>query len=434
MEQAQQAIDTFRRAFDAFVELGDTVNVVAVAIFPHQGLAFTSGTADMPARALDMVTPDSIEAAYLLCQHGIARFYQNNDHEGAKENLGGAIEIAQREGDSVLAVHALAYAATVELFQGHYKETIEKGLRAIELAQPIGELRSLVRARRICSIALADMGECAEAQRHATACLEAAERLHDNLVLGEVLYQNTRLAILKGEWTAAQEFNTRALAELPRDAYPRGASALLHFHVGDPEESRWYIEQVLEVVPDVPVAFGYQHASAAAMIPLFARVTGTTDLLEVAESYAREVLSSPSTPWYNIGLVRMGLALIAVLQSDVESAVEQYSFLEPHRGALSPWSVLSADRVLGLLAQTMGKHDDAKDHFEDALAFCRRAGYRPELAWSCCDYADMLTERDGPGDHEKAMKLLDESLEISAELGMRPLMERVQSRQETLRS
>ncbi len=70
--------------------------------------------------------------------------------------------------------------------------------------------------------------------------------------------------------------------------------------------------------------------------------------------------------------------------------------------------------------------------FEDALAFCRRVGARPELAWNCCDYSDALWERDGDGDRAKAMSLLDESLAISTELGMRPLMERVISRQDGL--
>ena len=37
----------------------------------------------------------------------------------------------------------------------------------------------------------------------------------------------------------------------------------------------------------------------------------------------------------------------------------------------------------------------------------------------------MLPERDGEIDRAKAMSLLDESLAISSELGMRPLMERV---------
>ena len=61
-------------------------------------------------------------------------------------------------------------------------------------------------------------------------------------------------------------------------------------------------------------------------------------------------------------------------------------------------------------------------------------GYRPELAWTCCDYADALRERDSDGDRAKAICLLDESLAICSELGMRPLMERVLSRREILKA
>ncbi len=56
------------------------------------------------------------------------------------------------------------------------------------------------------------------------------------------------------------------------------------------------------------------------------------------------------------------------------------------------------------------------------------------LAWTCCDYADTLLQRNYPGDRERATSLLDESLAISSELGMRPLMERVLSRRELLRA
>ena len=82
----------------------------------------------------------------------------------------------------------------------------------------------------------------------------------------------------------------------------------------------------------------------------------------------------------------------------------------------------------------MGNLDQAVASFEDALTFCRKAGYRPELAWTCCDYADTLLQRSGPDDRQEAMSLLDESLAISSELGMRPLMERVLSRREILKA
>ena len=92
------------------------------------------------------------------------------------------------------------------------------------------------------------------------------------------------------------------------------------------------------------------------------------------------------------------------------------------------WAVTSVDRLLGLLSQTARILDKASEHFEDALVFCRKARYQPELAWTCCDYADALRERDAEGDLAKAIALLDESLAISSELRMRPLMERVLSR------
>ena len=88
--------------------------------------------------------------------------------------------------------------------------------------------------------------------------------------------------------------------------------------------------------------------------------------------------------------------------------------------------------LLGLLAHTFSDFKLAEEHFEQALSFCRKAGYRARLAWSCCDYADMLKERNGPGDRVKAISLLDESLAISSELDMRPLMERALSRREIL--
>ena len=91
---------------------------------------------------------------------------------------------------------------------------------------------------------------------------------------------------------------------------------------------------------------------------------------------------------------------------------------------------LAGDRLLGLLAQR--SPDMPAEHFEEALTFCGNGGYRPELAWTCCDYADLLLERNRDGARSKTMSLLDELLAISSEQGMRPLMERVLSRREIL--
>ena len=120
-----------------------------------------------------------------------------------------------------------------------------------------------------------------------------------------------------------------------------------------------------------------------------------------------------------------------------------YNELEPLSKTMFIW--ISVDRMLGRLAKMIDRHTDAISHFEDGLVFCRNAGYRPELAWTCSDYAEMLLDGvDGAspsaegsardGDHEKAIELQDEALTITRDLGMRPLTERILARREILRA
>ena len=151
----------------------------------------------------------------------------------------------------------------------------------------------------------------------------------------------------------------------------------------------------------------------------------------MAREAANLLLSNPSVLPQDAMNAIAGLALLAVQEGDRPAAKEHYEFLLGKRGTLTS-SAKSVDRILGLLSQTMGDVNQSSEHFKDALEFCRKAGYRPELAWSCCDYADMLTERGIDGDRAESESLLDESLTIATELGMRPLIERVRSRLDKL--
>ena len=80
----------------------------------------------------------------------------------------------------------------------------------------------------------------------------------------------------------------------------------------------------------------------------------------------------------------------------------------------------------------MGRLDVAAEHFEDALAFCGRAGYRPELAWTSSDYADLLERRGDRSDRATALR--QQSLATANELGMRPLVERLLARRPILKA
>ena len=68
-------------------------------------------------------------------------------------------------------------------------------------------------------------------------------------------------------------------------------------------------------------------------------------------------------------------------KTGVSLRTEQYAALGSTRGIRLYRTV--TDRLLGLQSHTMGNLEQGTEHFEDALAFRRKAGFRPELAWTC---------------------------------------------------
>ena len=87
---------------------------------------------------------------------------------------------------------------------------------------------------------------------------------------------------------------------------------------------------------------------------------------------------------------------------------------------------LLTDRLLGSLAHCAGQTRRAIVHFENA-AFCRKSGYKPELAWTLDDYAKALLDTGGPDDRERAAILLHEGHDLSSQLGMRTLLAAIAS-------
>ncbi len=134
----------------------------------------------------------------------------------------------------------------------------------------------------------------------------------------------------------------------------------------------------------------------------------------------------------NAPILAAAVGCLAPRIDDAEMLESAYLYLGSRKQMAL--GVASIDRMLGRLSLALQKPDDAVTHFEDGLEFCRNAGYRPELAWICSDYADLLLDRDGPGDREKATELHDEAIAIAPELGMTPLLERVLAQREILKA
>ena len=433
-QQLAEIVDTLTRAFDYYIQAGDMDHAVAVAVHPIRARSgYRTARPQMLARALELVPADSHAAGRLLSHYGLELGLTEGDYEDAQEAISRALAIAEREDDIALELRTLVNSSTVGFYFLRYHQSLEKSLRAIDLARsandPYAEVSGHVDAAR----ALHYLGEIESVKEHAIAALTLAERLRDHSWLELANRINGSIAKVEGDWSAARGFNDRGLAIAPRGPALLFDRVELEYQVGDFVQGEAHLARLLEVMRLNPAGSGVEHAAPALVIPWIIRITGVMNQVEVAEAAAETILSSPHSTLLFAQVAKVGLGLLAVVRNDVAAAKQQKDALDLSPG-LEAMGNFASGRVMGLLAQTMGNLEEAASYFEQSLAFCHSAGCRPELAWTCCDYADMLRDRDAEGDRAKAITLLDESLAISGELGMRPLMERVLSRREILKA
>ncbi|MFQ6026079.1 MAG: LuxR C-terminal-related transcriptional regulator, partial [Dehalococcoidia bacterium] len=427
------AFSSLSQAFDYHAEVGDVAQAVAIAEFPTPpwpGIA--SGAAHLIARALELVPPDSLESGRLLSRYGRILGIEEGDEQGAQEAFGRALSIARREKNTSLEAVTLANAAQVDYQYSRREESVAKSERAIELARQIDAPRTELAARYWAVLSLTRLGDLGKLRRHATAILPLAEQLRDNYWLATAYWSNDLLHSLKGDWQTARDFSTKGLAAAGSDPRLLHTRVLMEYQSGNLEEGEVYLEQLVEATQPTRYGPNQEANRVAHAIIWVARITGFADRLDLAQVAAESILSSPATLQRAMG-ARTTLAMLVALQGDQEAAVDHYSTLQPHRGTIHAVGT-TIDHILGLLAETMGRLDQALVHFEDARVSLNQAGYQPSLAWTCYDYANATLRRNGPGDHAKARTLLEEGLTISQELGMRPLAEKLVSLREKAES
>ena len=85
----------------------------------------------------------------------------------------------------------------------------------------------------------------------------------------------------------------------------------------------------------------------------------------------------------------------------------------------------SVARLLGLLATTLGRHDDAERYFAAATAIHTRSATSPWLARTHADHAAGLIQRGRRPDRGRAAALIHQARAIAADLGMDQLLHRL---------
>jgi len=430
-----EAVANLSVAFDYYAQVQDIDQVVAIAEQPFYPVAGQRiGQAQLIARALSLVPPDSLALGSILARYCRVLGIEEGDYAGATDAFDRAITIAHSHGDIALQMRALTEAANVDLYHLRWQDCLQKCQDAIKLSAQAGDSHAEILALYTGALASFALGDLEDMRLKSEAILPYAERLRDRFWLAGALRCKESVSRLEGNWEAARELNDQGLAIAASEPRSLCNRALLEYESGDFVQGEVFLERLLELMRSTPEGPSLEYAYSAAVILLAARITGNGDRTDIAREAAQTAISFPYVTPHVGSIARVGLGLLAVSQANVSEAEAQYTELKHTAGTMLLFPTIAGDRLLALLAQTMGNMETSQSHFEDSLGFCRKAGYRPELAWTCCDYADTLLQRNNEGDRAKAMSLLDESLSIAGQLGMRPLMERVLSRREILKA
>ncbi|MCH7801487.1 MAG: AAA family ATPase [Chloroflexi bacterium] len=424
VDEAQQAWDALSQAFDYYVEQGDIEKALHVAFQPIPVMMYVSGAADLSARALELVPSESLQAGYLLSRRAGSLAYDSNDSDGSRSAAIKAIAIARRENDEILEARSLAFLVTPLLIDHRAQEAIEAGLRAAEIAKRTGDFESEMLANFYSSQILFVIGEPDRSRSHADAAYKVAVKLHDRENQFFCLVNMAVCAAYEGKWANANQLADQGLEIISHNVQMIGLKAWISLQRADVEAAK-QLEVYLSSPPTEP-NFVLFWLGIALRIAYETNDFQYLDIVETALSAGERSTNSLRRFWS-----RQSEAIVAVLRNDEAAAAEQYSALEQDKGTVGN-SCFNVDHILGLLAKTLNNLDDARTQFEDAMTFCRKANYRPELAWTLYDYSDMLIEGNGISDQYMAKALLDESLSISTELDMGPLKERVESRRDAV--
>jgi class 3 adenylate cyclase/tetratricopeptide (TPR) repeat protein len=412
------------RAFEYFAGIGDEASAVVVAAHPIPPVWEPTEVPHVVARALTMVSEDSLDAGQLLSTLGWFLAVHQRDYSRGCDAFERSLAIAREHGDLALERRTLVNAAHADYWQQEWSACQEKGLHAIDLSVQADDQRTEMAAREWPARVGAIIGNVEDAKTHAATAVALAQKLRERHELANACMYSGWLYALEGDWQTARDLSDRALALEPREPRNLATRALLELQVGALDDGERHLQQLLD--PRRVTAWSLLEKFAmAAFLPMAARVTGDDQRLDLARETAEAALAATKMPPFMHLYGRIGLAFVAVQRTDRLLAAEQYAAFESQRGTAIMMAGIAVDRVLGLLAATLGQEEKARRHLEDAIAFTRRANYRPEYAWAASDYADLLVEQGLPGDSERAHELHDEALATARSLAMRPLAERI---------
>jgi DNA-binding CsgD family transcriptional regulator len=414
-----EAREDLVRAFNLSLEAGDRRAAIGVALSgameKNDGGTWGGGggVPELRERALSLVAAGSKEQALLYLQRG------------SRADLRAALDFARATGEKHMEAQALEGLAYHELFAWEL-DASAAWLASAEATggAETGRRFGLAYIRYCLGIITGSADAAARAIRELN---DLARRSRSLGRLTLALGCGAFFASKRGQWDEVRR-KARECAALLASSGPVYHLGLVN-HVQIQTELQTGHFKAVRTCMESAAARGMWSGPIDHRSTLFGAIVSrdTSFLPPCPERVETPDADGPLMSFVTMDLLYSGA--LACVRNDRRIAAFCLEHLRKWKGTF--WDA-STDGELGLLCSVLDRLDEAVGHYEDAIAFSRRAGYLPDLATTMSNLADTLVRRDLPGDRERATGLLDESLSLCQKLGMAPLEKRARAAREAL--
>ncbi len=340
-----------------------------------------------------------------------------------------AVAMARRVGDPAALAAALDSRRLALWGTANVQERLATITEMLRLAEEAGDKERTMRGRADRVADLLELGDILAVDSEIAIYTQLAEELRQPRYWWNVATFRAMRALLTGRFAEAEQFALQALSIGQRVESQTAANFFgvqmfsLRREQGRLHELEAAVQGFVQQYPAVP-------AWRSALTNLYSETGREAEARSEFEYMAANNFADlPQDNSWLIGITL--LSEVCAFLVDSCRAATLYELLLPYAGH----NVIVGDaaacngsvsRNLGLLATTLGRWEEALQHFEDALAMNRHMGAKPFVARTQYEYAKMFLTRAQSGDREKARDLLIQALHTAQELQMKSLEERIQ--------
>ncbi len=367
---------------------------------------------------------DSSLRAWITARLSVALSYVGSEErriELSKE----AVAMARRVGDPAALAYALSTYCDTIATPEHLEERLDASAEMVRLAREAGDRELELLAHRFRVESLFQAGDIHGLDAEIETYARLSEVIRQPLSQWYVpLFRGAR-ALLEGRFKDSERLAAQAL-EMGERAHSMNARMMADFtqlteayrQEGRFEDMEVQWQRFVEAYPEMASAADWI-AFALATVGQGNQAKARADIERLAASGALTMLGGGGM-WI---VMTAFMAEVAAAVRSVPAAEILYQALSPFGSQLVVCGVGGATygsvwRQLALLADVLGRHDEAVGHFERALEAHRAAGALPYLAHTQREFAATLLARGEPEDRERAGPLLDRAMETYRRLGM----------------